>query len=658
MTYPLFHFKHTLIPSIFLFLISIGSTTIIAQSNSETNIATFITKGDSFLDFDPRQAKQQYEQAYLNLQNTQDSTLRADIYRKLGEATYLLGAYPKAITYMQQALNIYNVIGEDSLVAELLSDIGSSYYFGNFAEPKKALDYFQQAHDKFMSLGMKASAEYNANYMAYVYWAAGEKEKALNIHLTCLQNFQAMKQKRGMATCASDAGFTLNSLERYDEALNYNTQALEWATELKDSTMIIPILNNIAISHLNLNHPALAKKYSEQSLKAAQKRGLNLRMKEALSNLHKVYAQSGDYKKAYQTHQDFKNISDSITNIAQLRKLVQLEEQKEFALKESELKAEQTRKESEAKAALRLEQTRNRNLIIGLILLVIITGLLISAIRTRIKLNKSLKAKNEELQASNSLIEEKNEELETLLEELRKAQSKLIQYEKLAALGTLTTGVAHEINNPLNFIQAGVYALEEILPHLPSTKEKLEALEILDHIRTGMSRINYTVTELNRFSKNSISKDFVKCDLKVILDNCMVILKPEIDPSICRINLNFGTENLTITAHEGSLHQVFTNIIQNSILAITSYGTIDITAKSDADKVIITIEDNGCGMYPHILSQACDPFFTTRAPGEGMGLGLYVSYRLIQSHHGNLDLQSSPGKGTTVTITLPTNPTL
>lgn len=640
--------------------ITLGSITnnALAQPATENNVTTFISKGDSFLDIDPRQAKLQYEQAYLNLQHTTDSILKADIYRKLGEATYLLGTYPRAITYMKQALEIYDGAGYDSLSAELLRDIGSSYYFGNFDEPDKALEYFQRAHDKFMSLSMDVSAEYCANYMAYVYWAAGEKEKALKTHLTCLDNFKEMNQKRGMATCASDAGFTLNSLERYTEALNYNKQALAWATELDDSTMIIPILNNIGISHLHLNNLKLAKSYSEQSLKAAQRRGLNLRKKEALSNLHQVYAEDGNYAKAYSTHQYYKSISDSINNISQLRKLVQLEEQKEFAVKESELKAEQAKKEIEAKAALEKEQTRNRNLFIGLLLLLIITVLLIIAIRTRVKLNKSLKAKNEELQAFNSIVEEKNEELETLLDQLKTAQSKLIQYEKLAALGTLTTGVAHEINNPLNFIQAGVYALEEILPHLPSTKEKLEALEILDHIRTGMTRINYTVTELNRFSKNSISKDFVSCDVKVILQNSLTILKPDIDPAICSINLNFASENLTLIAHEGSLHQVFTNIIQNSILAITSPGTIDITAKKDTNNIEITIADSGCGMDEVVLFKACDPFFTTRAPGEGMGLGLYVSYKLIQSHHGTLDLKSSPGKGTTAIITLPINPTL
>lgn len=649
------------------FYLLLFSTWSFAQPN---DISLLLKKGDAILNDTPKEALASYQQAanLLNQESTPEQ--KAEVYYKLGTTSLQIGYYPRAITNLKSALIQYQSLGEDSLVAELYSDLGSAYYFGEIKGGNEAETYFQQAHDAFQKIGMYASAEFNANYLGYIYWAQGDKERALEIHQQCLSVFDSLDNLKGRTTCCSDIGFTLNSLGRYHEALDYNLTALELAKTLQNQTMAIPILNNIGISYLHLRDLKQAEKYSPLSLSKAKEKSMNLRVKEALASLHEIYAQMGNYELAYHFHLQLKDISDSLHNIEELRKLTQQDEQATFALQQAKLEAQQLEKDAIAKAKLDHEKDRNIALMTGLLMVLAIAVLLILNIRARVKRSRLLRLKNNQLEDSNLLIEkqnlkllthqnaleEKNEELENLLDELKRAQSKLIQYEKLASLGVLTSGVAHEINNPLNFLKSGIYALEDLFENLSDADNKELATTIADSMNTGLERITYVVSELNRFSKNSISKELVPCDIHQILENCISVLNPKIDTNICTIHTNFAKQNIIINGHEGSLHQVFTNVIYNSILAITEPGTITISTKIlDSNQVEIKIEDTGCGMSEEVLRQAFDPFFTTRQPGEGTGLGLYVSYKLITSHKGSINIESTENVGTICTINLPLN---
>ncbi|WP_417608616.1 ATP-binding protein [Owenweeksia hongkongensis] len=639
----------------------------IAESN---NIETLLTKGDSILKTNPTEALNIYHEAENQLSASHNLQQQARVYYKLGTTSLQIGYYPKAITELKSALTLYQKLDEDSIVAELYSDLGSAYYFGEIKGGNEAEKYFQKAYAAFSKIGLPASAQFNANYLGYIHWAKGEKEKALEIHKLCLAVFDTLNNLKGRTICHSDIGFTLNSLGRYNEALEYNLKALELATQMQDPLIITPILNNIGISYLNLKDLKKAEKYSQLSLQKAEKISQNLRTKEALANLHDVYAQMENYKMAYETHLQLKAINDSIKDLAAIRKLAQSDEQAAFSLKQVQIKAQQAEKDALANAKLNHEKDRNIALMSGIGMLIVIALLLILNIRSRSRGSKLLKKKNNQLEDSNLLIakqnqkllehhnelEEKNEELKTLLNELKQAQSKLIQYEKLASLGVLTSGVAHEINNPLNFLKSGIYALEELVENLPKDDNQELANTIIDHMNTGLKRITYITTELNRFSRNSAEKEFVACDVHKILNNCILILKPQLGSTSCTIQTNFANHSIIILGHESSLHQVFTNILDNSIRAISTSGTITISTQVlKSQQLEIRIEDTGCGMSEEVMHHAFDPFFTTRQAGEGIGLGLYVSYQLIVSHKGTINLESQQNVGTICIINLPIN---
>ncbi len=641
-----------------------------ADSNTPTQdlrFGKFVVRGDSAMSVNPSLAAEYYLKASELLQNNSDALLRARILEKLGRTRFLMGAYPEALSRMKEALEIYEKFGNDSTRAHLMSSIGSAYYFSDLKEQDTALAYFSRAREIYRKLGLYAEAKFNANYSAYIYWAKGQKQKALNIHKDALAVFDSINDSLGRAVSTSDIGFTLNSLGRYKEALNYNLKALTLARQLSDSLIVVPILNNIAVSYQNSGQLQLAADYSIKSMEMAKSRELLPRIKEALATLHKTYSLMGDYELAYKTHIQLKAISDSISSNSQLKKLLQFENQRAFTKKQNQLKIEQAKKDALMQARLKEEVNFRNNLIVLVILLLFLSVLILWNIRLKSRSAQVLALKNDELEASNKKIEEqnhdlrlhqkaveiKNLELEQLLQDLKEAQAKLVQYEKLDALGVVVTGVAHEINNPLNFIQGGIYGLKNQLPALEAEEEEV-VQTLLGHMQTGVERITDIVSQLNTFSINSIKKDYVRCDVHDILLRCIAVLKPKIAEQQCEVVTNFTDESLIISAHEGSLHQVFSNLILNGILAVDGDGRVEVTTRKLVDNSIeIDIRDDGVGIEPGVMKKVFDPFFTTREAGKGTGLGLFISYKLINSHHGTIKLQSQPGEGTVATVNLP-----
>lgn len=248
-------------------------------------------------------------------------------------------------------------------------------------------------------------------------------------------------------------------------------------------------------------------------------------------------------------------------------------------------------------------------------------------------------------------LQEKNKVLELTLTELKEAQDKLVQSEKMASLGTLATGIGHEINNPLNFIKNGASAL---LLHLAESKVNLEPiLPFFEIIDTGVLRANKIVKSLSHFSREVKSKDEL-CDINAILDNCLVILTSSLKNKVV-VKRNLANNLPKIHGNEGKLHQALLNLLSNAEQAIMKKGEILISTAYDAGLISISIEDTGIGIKPEDLNKIADPFFTTKGPEQGTGLGLFISYNIIEEHNGSVSVSSIENNGTKFTIQLPVN---
>lgn len=267
------------------------------------------------------------------------------------------------------------------------------------------------------------------------------------------------------------------------------------------------------------------------------------------------------------------------------------------------------------------------------------------------KANIELNATNEKLKKLNRELESQKQELNTILQQLRNAQEQLVDSEKMAAIGTMAAGVAHEINNPLNYIRGGVFGIKTILGD--KFKDNYEISQLMDGIDLGVDKAAKIVSSLNHFSRQSevYTED---CNIHTIIENCLAILQNAVKFRI-EIKKEFISKTLICQGNEGKLHQVLLNVLTNATQAIENEGTIMIATGelTDENKLYIKITDTGCGIKPENLDKVTTPFFTTKEVGKGTGLGLSISKKIISDHRGKLIINSEVNKGTTVIIHLP-----
>jgi signal transduction histidine kinase len=243
-------------------------------------------------------------------------------------------------------------------------------------------------------------------------------------------------------------------------------------------------------------------------------------------------------------------------------------------------------------------------------------------------------------------------EKEEVLNNLKETQTQLVQSEKMASLGVLTSGIAHEINNPLNYILGGYTVINNRLKE-DGIIEKEELSEYLGWIKTGAERAADIVKSLNSLSRSTTTANEA-CDVHLIIEDCLHVLRHKYASEIEIVKDLSPTEQIII-GNNGKLHQVILNVLSNAIDSIANKGVIEIHTKGSEEEVNIIIKDSGCGIANENLKKITDPFFTTKEPGKGTGLGLSISKKIINEHSGELSFDSKPNEGTSVLIKLPKN---
>jgi len=231
-----------------------------------------------------------------------------------------------------------------------------------------------------------------------------------------------------------------------------------------------------------------------------------------------------------------------------------------------------------------------------------------------------------------------------------------VQSEKMAALGRLVAGVAHEINNPVAFISSSVAPLRRRLETAaadapPEVAELLaDAREIVAVMARGAERTAAIVKDLRSFSRlGEAARKPV--DLHDGLEVSLRLLEPRWRGRI-EIHRDYGTLP-PVECDPGQMNQVFMNLLANACDAIPERGNLWLTTRAEGDRVRVTIRDDGVGMAPEVVGRIFDPFFTTKDVGGGTGLGLAISHGVLAAHGGRIEVESTPGRGATFRIVLP-----
>ena len=272
------------------------------------------------------------------------------------------------------------------------------------------------------------------------------------------------------------------------------------------------------------------------------------------------------------------------------------------------------------------------------------------------ELNRALK---EEASARSKELREAHIQMRQAMHELKETQAQVIQAEKMAALGLLVSGVAHEINNTMNIISGALPPLEMQMEKLreqadEAARERIFAnLEtLMGNIREGAARTSEIVRNLQDFSR-SRPMEYKNADPCRILDTTLFLMRPRIKGRI-EIIREYGSNGATLPCYPGQLGQVFMNIILNSVQAIEGRGRLLVRTEVKDGRFLIAIADDGPGIEPEIRERVFDPFFTTKGTGQGTGMGLSVSYAIIKGHRGEIRINPSPfGQGCEFSISLP-----
>jgi two-component system, NtrC family, sensor kinase len=239
--------------------------------------------------------------------------------------------------------------------------------------------------------------------------------------------------------------------------------------------------------------------------------------------------------------------------------------------------------------------------------------------------------------------------INSMCEELKTGHEQLVQSRKLASLGTLTAGVAHELGNPLNNISMTAQTYLEIYDHL-SNEDKIEYMKT---VYEESERIRRIVQDLLDFSKTK-EKDFAVCDINASMKNSISLVQNMLDISGIKTELELQEDLPCVYIDENKIREVLVNLLSNAIHATDAGDRVILRTKvsPSKDRVIIEVEDTGKGIPAEFLEHIFDPFFSTKGT-EGTGLGLSISYGIIKKHKGTITARSIAGAGTTFTIELP-----
>lgn len=550
-----------------------------------------------------------------------DSSLINNGYNNIGLIYYDLGSHQTALEYLLRSRKIKESIGEVYGLSRTLNNIG--LIFNGVGEYEAARQNFFEALQIARQTSNSNVAVYSLNNIGITYLREVKTALARQYFDSALTVAKQVENINWGSVSLRNIGEIFRFHGKLDSANYFYQESLAGSQSIEDKKGISEIYFFLAKLAMDQGKVRLATEYLDQSHQLASALKIRYQLLENLRLYVSIHLVEQDNQKVIQKQLKYVTLQDSLFKDVVGRNLLMVP----IKLKEE---ADRIRL-SEQRVELTKQNQSNQLYITILIFSIIIFLVLVILLTRNRKANKQLVENNQELSRTQTL---------------------LVRTEKMASLGVLAAGVGHEINNPLNYIKNGIITLSRKMDKdYKGSRQELK--QYFDIIEEGVDRASTIVKSLGHFSRTDANYD-QECNIEEIVENCLTILGNKIRKGI-EIERNYSKVLSSVSGNEGKLHQLFLNVISNAEQAIERKGKITIITSRSGDQIIVQVKDTGIGISEENIVRIADPFYTTKAPGTGTGLGLFVVYSIIEEHNGDIGVTSKVHEGTEIIIKLPIN---
>ena len=548
-----------------------------------------------------------------------DSTAIHNGYNNNGLLYYNLGSYQTALEYLLRSKLIKEQIKDTFLLPATINNIG--LIFDRVGQAETALANFKEALRLAVSVGYTDQEIHAMNNMAATFIKQGKLDTA-KIYFQRAHDLAAKVDNTNFGAVAGRGlGEVLMYKGDFDSARLHITGALRASRRISDKKGIAESYYLLSKLDLILGNFDAALAYLDQSDDIARQLKLGQQLLENLKLYLIIFQQNEDEKNIILYQSKYSNLKDSLLQEIVVRNLALIP----LKIKEETDRTRLLQQEKE----LELKNAENQLFVIIIIVSIPFFAFLIFL------LIKNFRARN--------ILKEKNERLV-------QAQSHIITSEKMASLGSLAAGIGHEINNPLNFIKNGSLIIKKKLES-KSPDLSVELAPFIGAIDEGVSRAANIVKSLSHFSRVGVDLQEI-CNVNEVINNCLLVIKNRLREK-SEVRLHLTNDEVFVQGNEGKLHQAFLNILTNAEQAIEENGLIEISTKVENGSVLVIIKDNGVGISEENLNLISNPFFTTKESGASTGLGLFITYSIINEHNGSIKVSSKLNVETEFVVSLP-----
>jgi two-component system, NtrC family, sensor kinase len=559
----------------------------------------------------------------------------ADAYFNIG-ATYAdQDNYEESLKYYMLSLSKYEEIGDNIKMAMVYIQIGYIYSEKNIYSKSYA----------YLIKGLK------------IYNESGNRTPPIRLIAT-YESIGLLEEKEGVSLSDSNK---ISARNKFMEAEQRYKSALQISERIKSQFAKSEIYLGLGKLYIDLKQYAKSRYYLILGLQLTMDFGDPENIPDAYKSLSILDSIQGNFEQAYNHYKLYAQYHDSLVNTEAIKKSTQVSMQYEFDKKEDAAKTAQDKKDAAAK------RIKNQQYFaIAALGIVVLAVIIISIIQFR---------NNKQKQKANLLLERQKEKVEGTLAELKSTQAQLIQSEKMASLGELTAGIAHEIQNPLNFMnnfsEVNVELIDEMRQEMKIGKIT-DADIIAANIRENELKINHHGKRADAIVKGMLQHSRTSAgqmeptDINALADEYLRLsyhglrAKDNSFNATMKTDFNSNIGKINIIAQD--IGRVLLNLYNNAFYAVNEKSklgiqgyvpTISVSTKKMNDKVELKVTDNGNGIPQKVVDKIFQPFFTTKPTGQGTGLGLSLSYDILKAHGGEIKVETKEGEGSEFIIQLP-----